>query len=144
MNILRLLFDKKILKYTVLPFVIDLVFWFIVFFIFHDSIISILEAILTNLPLGDKVEEVISSFGSWILIVIFYYIAVISTLGIFSSFFVDKIVLRVNEFFNCNVRKVGFKDSLKGLFISIKSFLIYALIFMFTFYLLFNSILSFR
>ena len=142
MNTIKLLFDKKILKYTILPFIIDLVFWFFIFLFFHNNIISFFSSIVSHLPFGSKIEEIISNIGGWILIIIFYYIAVISTLGIFSSFFIDKIVLRINEFFNCPLRQIGFKENIKGVLISIKSFLIYFIIFIFTFYLLFIPIVN--
>ena len=139
MNTLRLLFDKKILKYTILPFLIDLVFWFIIFLFFSDNIVSFLEGVASNLPFG---KDVIANVGGWILIIVLYYVAVISTLGIFSSFFIDKIVLRVNEFFNCPIREVGLKDNLKGVLVSIKAFLIYLVIFVFTFYFLFIPVIN--
>ena len=142
MNIIKLLFDKKILKYTILPFLLDLIFWFFIFLFFSDNIISFLEGVVTNLPFGDKIEEIIANVGGWILIVVFYYVAVISTLGIFSSFFIDKIILRINEFFNCPIREVRLRENLKGVLISIKAFLVYLIIFIFTFYLLFIPIVN--
>ena len=142
MNTIKLLFDKKILKYTILPFLIDLIFWFFIFLFFHNNIISFLEGVVSNLPFGSKIENILANVGGWILIIVLYYVAVISTLGIFSSFFIDKIVLRINEFFNCPLRNVGFKENIKGILVSIKSFLIYLIIFIFTFYLLFVPIIN--
>ena len=142
MNTIKLLFDKKILKYTILPFLIDLIFWFFIFLFFHNSIISFLEGVVSNLPFGSKIENILANVGGWILIIVLYYVAVISTLGIFSSFFIDKIVLRINEFFNCPLRNAGFKENIKGILVSIKSFLIYLIIFIFTFYLLFVPIIN--
>ncbi len=143
MNIIKDMFDKKILKYTILPFIIDLLFWFFIFLFFSKDIISFLENIVSNLPFGAKIENLIANIGGVVLIIVFYYIAVISTLGIFSSFYIDKIVLRINELhYNCPVRKTSFKDTLYGIFIAIKSFLIYLLIFIFTFYLLFIPVVN--
>ena len=143
MNILKDMFDKKILKYTILPFIIDLIFWLIIFLFFSDEIISFLKNVVSNLPFGAKIENLIANVGGVILIIALYYVAVISTLGIFSSFFIDKIVLRINELhYNCPTRKVSFKDTLYGVYISIKSFLIYLIIFIFTFYLLFIPVVN--
>ena len=139
---LKVFFDKKILKYTILPFLIDLVFWFVVFLFFSNNIISFFSSIISHLPFGNKIEEIISNIGGWILILIFYYIAVISTLGVFSSFFIDKIVLRINEYFNCPLRDVGFKENIKGILISLKSFFIYLVVFIFTFYLIFIPVVN--
>lgn len=139
---LKVFFDKKILKYTILPFLIDLVFWFVVFLFFSNNIISFFSSIISHLPFGSKIEEIISNIGGWILILIFYYIAVISTLGVFSSFFIDKIVLRINEYFNCPLRDVGFKENIKGILISLKSFFIYLVVFIFTFYLIFIPVVN--
>ena len=139
---LKVFFDKKILKYTILPFLIDLVFWFVVFLFFSNNIISFFSSIISHLPFGSKIEEIISNIGGWILILIFYYIAVISTLGVFSSFFIDKIVLRINEYFNCSLRDVGFKENIKGILVSLKSFFIYLVVFIFTFYLIFIPVVN--
>ncbi len=143
MNILKDMFDKKILKYTFLPFIIDLIFWLVIFIFFSSNIINFLYGIVSNLPFGAKIENILANIGGVFIIIILYYIAVISTLGIFSSFFIDKIVERINELhYNCPMRKVGFKDTIKGIFISIKSFIIYLLIFVFTFYLLFIPVVN--
>ena len=143
MNILKDMFDKKILKYTILPFILDLIFWFFIFLFFSGEIVSFLESIVSNLPFGTKIESLIANIGSIVLIIVLYYIAVISTLGIFSSFFIDKIVLRINELhYNCPQKNVSFKDNLYGILISLKSFLIYLVIFIFTFYLLFIPIVN--
>jgi len=143
MNIIKDIFDKKILKYTILPFLIDLIFWFFIFLFFSHNIISFLEGIVTNLPFGVKIEEIIANIGGWILIIVLYYVAVISTLGIFSSFFIDKIVERINELhYRCKKRDVSFKDTIKGIFIAFKSFFIYLIIFIFTFYLLFIPVVN--
>jgi len=143
MNIIKDMFDKKILKYTILPFVIDLVFWLIVFIFFSNDIIEFLKSFISYLPFGNKIEDILANVGGVILIIVLYYVAVISTLGIFSSFYIERIVLRINELhYNCEVRKTSFKDILYGLFVSVKSFLIYLIIFIFTFYLLFIPVVN--
>ena len=143
MNIIKDMLDKKILKYTVLPFVIDLIFWLIIFLFFSNDIIGFLQSVVSNLPFGAKIENLIANIGGVLLIIVLYYIAVISTLGIFSSFYIDKIVLRINELhYGYPVRKTSFKDTLYGLFVSLKSFLIYLVIFIFTFYLLFIPVVN--
>jgi len=143
MNIIKDIFDKKILKYTILPFVIDLIFWLIIFMFFSNNIIGFLESVVSHLPFGEKIENILANIGGIILIIVLYYVAVIATLGIFTSFYIDKIVLRINELhYNCNVRKTSFKETLYGVFISIKAFLIYLIIFIFTFYLLFIPIVN--
>jgi len=143
MNIIKDMFDKKILKYTILPFIIDLVFWLLVFVFFSHNIINFLNSLVSYLPFGEKIENLLANIGGVILIIVLYYVAVISTLGIFSSFYIDKIVLRINELhYTCEVRKTSFKDTLYGLFISLKSFLIYLIIFIFTFYLLFIPVVN--
>jgi len=139
---LKILFDKKILKYTILPFLIDLVFWFFIFFIFSDEIIVFFKNIVSFLPFSKSIEDLIANIGGTLFITILYYVLVIATLGIFSSFFIDKIVLRVNEYYNCPIREVGLKDNFKGMMVSIKSFLIYLIVFIFTFYLLFIPIVN--
>jgi len=143
MNVIKDLFDKKILKYTILPFLIDLVFWAILFFFFSDNITQFLLSLVSYLPFGEKISNLLANVGSVILIVVLYYVLVIATLGIFSSFFVDKIVLRINEkYYHLPLKESGLKDSIKGIFVSIKSFLIYLIIFVFTFYLLFVPIVN--
>jgi uncharacterized protein involved in cysteine biosynthesis len=137
-------FDKKILKYTFLPFLLSLIFWGVVFFFFKDFIYDVLNVYLAKIPyFGDKVSEVLSAIGSGIVIFLLYYISVISTLGIFSSFFIDKIVERINEkHYNLPKRNVTFKDTVKGVLIALKSFFIYFVIFIFTFFLLFIPIVN--
>jgi len=143
MNTIKDLFDKEILKYTILPFLIDLVFWTILFFFFSHSITQFLLSIVSHLPFGEKISNLLANVGSVILVVVLYYVLVIATLGIFSSFFIDKIVLRINEkHYHLTPKKSSFFDILKGILISIKSFLIYLIIFIFTFYLLFVPIVN--
>jgi len=143
MNAFKDLFDGKILKYTILPFFIDLIFWLIVYWFFSDKIISFFVNLLNYLPFGEKFSQSIGSIGGVLLTVLFYYISVISTLGIFSSFFIDKIVLRINEkHFHLPIKKASFKDTLKGIYISLKSFFIFLIVFIFTFYLTFVPIVN--
>jgi len=143
MNAIKDLFDKEILKYTILPFLIDLVFWTILFFFFSNNITQFLLSIVSHLPFGEKISNLLANVGSVILVVVLYYVLVVATLGIFSSFFIDKIVLRINEkYYNLAPKKTSFSDALKGVFISIKSFFVYLIIFIFTFYLLFVPIVN--
>jgi len=143
MNILRDLFDKKILKYTMLPFLIDLFFWAILFFFFSDEIKNFLFTLILYLPFSSNIVNLLTNIGSFLLIFVLYYALSISTLGIFSSFFVDKIVLRINEkYYNLPLKKSSLKNLINGIYISIKSFLIYLIIFIFTFYLLFIPVVN--
>ena len=143
MNAIKDLFDKKILKYTILPFIIDLIFWFFIFLFFSHQIISFFVFLLSHLPFGEKFSEIVGNISGVILILLFYYLAVISTLGVFTSFFIDKLVLRINEkHFNLPVKNSSLKDSLVGVFISVKAFFIYLIVFIFTFYLYFVPIVN--
>jgi uncharacterized protein involved in cysteine biosynthesis len=143
MKALRDFFDKEILKYTFLPFLISVVFWGVVFFVFSDDIYSFLLSYIQHLPFSSSIENFLSGLGSFLVIAIFYYLAVISTLGVFSSFFIDKIVLRINEkHYGCEVKNESFKESLKGVLISLKSFFIYLILFVFTFWLLFIPVVN--
>ena len=143
MNAIKDLFDKKILKYTVLPFIISLIFWLIVFLFFSHNITQLLLSVISYLPFGEKISNLIANIGSVVLIIILYYVLVIATLGVFSSFFIDKIVLRINEkHYNLTPKNPSFYDTLKGVFVSVKSFFIYILIFVFTFYFLFIPVVN--
>jgi len=143
MNIIKDMFDKKILKYTILPFIIDLFFWLVIFLFFSNNIIEFLKTIALHLPFGEKIENIIANIGGIILIIVLYYLAVLSTLGIFSSFYIDKIVLRINELhYNCEIKNTNLKESLLGVLVSLKSFIIYLIIFIFTFYLIFIPIVN--
>ena len=143
MNAFKDLFDAKILKYTVLPFFIDLIFWFFVYLFFSNKIISFFVFLLNQLPFGEHFSQTAGNISGIVLTVLFYYISVISTLGIFTSFYIDKIVLRINEkHFNLKPKIPGFKDTLKGVFVSIKAFFIFLIIFVFTFYLIFVPVVN--
>ncbi|WP_457564304.1 EI24 domain-containing protein [Caminibacter sp.] len=143
MKILEDLLDSKILKYTFLPFLLSIIFWGVVFFIFSDDIYQFLLSYIQHLPFSSSIENFLSGVGSFIVIALFYYLAVISTLGVFSSFFIDHIVLRINEkHYNCPAKTPTFKDTLKGVFVSIKAFLIYLVLFVLTFWLLFIPVVN--
>ena len=129
---------RKILIYTILPFFIDLIFWGVVFFVFKEEIYDLVFSVFSNIPFAN----VVTTISSTIVILVLYYVLVLATLGIFSSFFIDKIVLEINKNYNCPLKKTSFKDTLKGLFLSIKSFLIYFVIFIFTFWMLFIPVLN--
>ncbi len=138
---LKDLFDKEILKYTFLPLLLSLGFWGIMFFIFGGNILNFFAYLSTYLPKGDEISNFIKEYG-WSVLIFLWYLGVISTIGLFSSFFIDKIVLRINRHYNCPVKKVNFKDTLKGVFISLKAFFIYLIIFMFTFWMLFIPVVN--
>lgn len=143
MNAIRDLLDKKILKYTILPFFIDLIFWFFIYLFFSNKIISFFVFLLNQLPFGEHFSQTAGNISGIVLTVLFYYISVISTLGIFTSFYIDKIVLRINEkHYNLAPKISTFKDTLKGIFVSIKSFFIFLIIFIFTFYLIFVPVVN--
>jgi uncharacterized protein involved in cysteine biosynthesis len=143
MKVMKDLFDKKILKYTFLPFVISIIFWGIIFLVFKDFIYSFIFSYISHLPFSNTINGILSGIGSGIIIFVLYYFSVISTLGVFSSFFIDKIVLRINEkHYKCEVKKTTLKDSVKGVWVSLKSFLIYFIIFIFTFFLLFIPVIN--
>jgi uncharacterized protein involved in cysteine biosynthesis len=136
------LFDIEILKYTFLPLILSLVFWGIIFFAFGDDLIEFIASFSSHLPFGEQISIFIHSTG-WIALSVVYYILSISTLGVFSSFFVDKIVSRINKkHYNCPVREVSFKDTLEGVKVSIKAFLVYIILFIFTFWLLFVPVVN--
>ncbi|WP_457561550.1 EI24 domain-containing protein [Caminibacter pacificus] len=137
------LFDGKILKYTFLPFILSILFWGVVFYFFSDNIYAFLEGYVSYIPFGESIKNFLATIGSGLVIFIFYYLAVISTLGVFSSFFIDHIVLRINEkHYNLTPKKPTFNDTLKGVLVSIKSFLIYFVIFIFTFFFLFIPVVN--
>lgn len=142
MKILMDLFDKKILKYTLGPLFLSLIFWGVIFFFFGDNLLNLAASYSQHFPYGETIAKIVNSAG-WIVLILLYYLLSISTLGVFSSFFIDKIVLRINEkHYHLEVRKTDFKDMLKGLYTSFKSFLIYILIFVFTFWVLFIPIVN--
>ncbi len=142
MRVLMDLFDGKILRYTFLPLLLSLGFWGVVFLVFGDEIIHWLASYALSFPFGEKISKLIES-GGFLVLIVLYYLLTISTLGIFSSFFIDKIVLRINEkHFNCKERQTSFKDTLYGIFVSIKSFLIYAILSLFTFWMLFIPVVN--
>jgi uncharacterized protein involved in cysteine biosynthesis len=132
------LFDGKILKYTFLPLILSLLFWGIVFYLFSDNIYDMLQSYLSHIPFGETFKNILLMLGSGVIIFLAYYLLVISTLGVFSSFFIDHIVLRINEkHYKLTPKKPTVDDMIKGVIISIKSFLIYLVVFMFTFFFLF-------
>jgi len=137
------LFDGKIIKYTVLPFLLSILFWGVIFYFFSDEIYVLFKGYASHLPFGETISSILSTIGSSLFIIVFFYLAVISTLGVFTSFFIDHIVLRINEkHYGLTPRKVEFKDTLYGVFVSVKSFLIYLFVFIFTFFLVFIPIVN--
>ncbi len=139
-NAIKDLFDFKILKYAILPFVLDLVFWGIIFFIFSDDILGFIHSYVGMLPFGESFNNFLTNIGGGIVLAIVYYELVVLTLGVFSSFFVDKIVKEINQkHYNLKERRVSL---IKGVLTSLKSFLVSGIVFLFTFYLLFVPFLN--
>jgi len=142
MKVLEDLFDKVVLKYTLLPLGMSLLFWGVLLVLFGSDILNIIANYSKSLPYGDVVSGFVNSAG-WIFLIILYYLLTISTLGVFSSLFIDKIVLRINEkHFNCTPRETTFKDTLYGLWVSVKAFLIYIVLSIFTFWILFIPVVN--
>jgi hypothetical protein len=142
MKVLEDLLDNVILKYTLLPLGMSLIFWGALLIFFGNDILSVIADYSKTLPYGDVISGFINSAG-WIFLIVLYYLLSISTLGVFSSLFIDKIVLRINEkHFSCTPRKTTFKDTLYGLWISIKAFLIYIFLSIFTFWMLFIPVVN--
>lgn len=136
-------FDKQILKYTFLPFLISIIFWAVIFLVFKNFIYEFIFSYISYLPFSNAINQILSGIGSGIVILVLYYFSVISTLGVFSSFFIDKIVLRISEkYYNCPVREIKLKDNVKGIWISLKTFFIYFIVFVFTFFLLFIPVIN--
>ena len=142
MKALEDLFDRVIIKYTLMPLALSLVFWAVIFLLFGDNLLNLAAQYSKSLPYGDTIASLITSAG-WIVLIVLYYLLSIATLGVFSSFFVDHIVLRINEkHFHCKPRKTTWRDTLYGFWISIQSFLIYLILFIFTFWMLFIPVLN--
>ncbi len=143
MKVLEDLLDSKILKYTFLPFLMSVIFWSVVFALFFHSIYSFLTGYVSHLPFGNGISDILSALGSAIVAVVLYYFAVISTLGVFASFFIDKITLRINEkHYGCEVKEAALKENAKGVLISVFSFLIYLILFLLTFWMLFIPVVN--
>ncbi|NPA11600.1 MAG: thiamine monophosphate kinase [Epsilonproteobacteria bacterium] len=142
MKILNDLFDREILKYTFMPLGLSLLFWAVVFWLWGDDVINFVASLAQNLPYSDKIVSLIQS-SSFLVLGGLYYLLSISTLGLFSSFFVDKIVLRINQkHYNCPVKEAGFKDTLRGVVVSLKALFLYFVIFIFTFWMLFIPVVN--
>ncbi|WP_024787991.1 MULTISPECIES: hypothetical protein [unclassified Lebetimonas] len=73
MNLLRDLFDWKILKYTVLPFIISIIFWGTVFFLFKNLIYTFINSYILYLPFGEKLLIFLSNF--------IYFVPIVSIFG---------------------------------------------------------------
>ena len=139
-NILKDLFDSKIIKYALMPFFISMLVWGVVFFIFSDDILNVVSSYLSALPFGSSVNEWISNIGGVLLLVFLYYQLVIISTSLFSAFFVEKIVLHINsKYYNKSVRESSLKE---GIIVSLKAIVAYILLFIFTFYLLFVPVVN--
>ncbi len=142
MKILEDLFDGKIIKYSLLPLLISIIFWGIIFYFFGDNLLNLLSNYAKVLPYGDVLVNIINSTG-WIVLLLLYYLLTISTLGVFSSFFIDHIVLRINEkHYNCTPKKPTLKDTIYGVITSIKSLLLYLVLFILSFWMLFIPVVN--
>ena len=97
MNIIKDLFNTKILKYIVAPFFISLIFWGAVFYFFSDNIVNLVMFYVSFLPFTESINKIIANIGSFIILLFLYYQLVIISLGFFSSFFVEKIVKYINN-----------------------------------------------
>ena len=139
MNIIKDLFNTKILKYIVAPFFISLIFWGAVFYFFSDNIVNLVMLYVYFLPFGESVNKFIANIGSFIILFFLYYQLVIISLGFFSSFFVEKIVKYINnKYYHLPEKKINL---IEGMIVSLKGMVQFLLIFAFTFYLLFIPII---
>jgi len=144
MNIIKYafsdLFDSKILKYAFAPLLISVVLWGIVFSFFSGNIIDFIHAYISYLPFGEHINNIITGIGSTIILMFLYYELVILSIGVFSSFFVDKITLRINEkYYNLPERKTSL---IEGIWVSLKGMLNFIIFFALTFYLLFVPVVN--
>ena len=102
------LFDSKIIKYSSAPLFLSILFWGIVFYFFSDNIVNLVNSYISYLPFGESINNILSSVGSTIVLMFLYYEAVILSIGVFSSFFVDKITKRINEkYYNLPVKETS-------------------------------------
>jgi len=140
LNIIKDLFNTKILKYIVAPFFISLIFWGVVFYFFSDNIVNLVMFYVSFLPFTESINKIIANIGSFIILVFLYYQLVIISLGFFSSFFVEKIVKYINnKYYHLPEKKINL---IEGVVVSLKGIVQFLLIFAFTFYLLFIPIIN--
>jgi uncharacterized protein involved in cysteine biosynthesis len=134
------LFDSKIIKYSFAPLFLSILFWGIVFYFFSDNIVNLVYSYISYLPFGKSINNILSSVGSTIVLMFLYYEAVILSIGVFSSFFVDKITKRINEkYYNLPVKETSL---IEGIRVSLKGVLNFLIFFILTFYLLFIPVVN--
>jgi len=137
---LKDLFDSKIIKYSFAPLLLSILFWGAVFYFFADDIINLIHAYISYLPFGGSINTILTSIGGTIVLAILYYELVILSIGVFSSFFVDKITSRINEkYYRLPEKKTSL---LEGIWVSIKGMLNFLIFFILTFYLLFVPVVN--
>jgi len=85
MKVLEDLFDKVVLKYTLLPLGMSLLFWGVLLVLFGSDILNIIANYSKSLPYGDVISGFVNSAG-WIFLIILYYLLTISTLGVFQVY----------------------------------------------------------
>ncbi len=134
------LFDSKIIQYAFAPLFISVVFWGVVFNLFSSNIMSFIYSYISFLPFGENINHLLSNMGSTIVLMFLYYEAVILSVGVFSSFFIDKITSRINEkYYNVHQNNISVVE---GLLVSLKGMLNFIIFFILTFYLLFVPVVN--
>lgn len=134
------LFDSKIIQYAFAPLLLSVVFWGVVFNLFSSNIISLVYSYISFLPFGENINHLLSNIGSTIVLMFLYYELVILSIGVFSSFFVDKITSRINEkYYNVHQNDVSV---IEGVLVSLKGILNFIIFFVLTFYLLFIPVVN--
>jgi len=134
------LFDSKIIKYSLAPLFLSIVFWGAVFYLFSGKIVDYIHAYVSYLPFGENINAILLNIGSTFLLVFLFYELVILGIGVFSSFFVDKITARINEkYYRLPQKEVSL---LEGIIVSIKGIILFVIVFLFTFYLLFIPVVN--
>jgi len=144
MNLLKYvitdLFDLKIIKYSLFPLLISIVFWGIVFYFFSTDIVGFIHYYVSYLPFANTVNNILTNIGSTIVLIFLYYEMVILSMGIFIAFFVDKITGRINEkYYHLGIRKISLSE---GILVSVKGFIYFLLFFILTFYLFFIPVIN--
>jgi len=134
------LFDSKIIKYSFAPLFISIIFWGVVFYLFSGDIVNLVHTYISYLPFGESINNILTNVGSTILLMFLYYELVILSIGVFSSFFVDKITAIINEkYYNLPERETNL---IEGILVSLKGMLNFIIFFVLTFYLLFIPVVN--
>lgn len=134
------LFDSKIIKYSFAPLFLSVIFWGVVFYFFSGNIVSIVHTYISYLPFGESINNILAGVGSTIVLMFLYYELVILSIGVFSSFFVDKITSRINEkYYNLPQKETSI---IEGVLVSLKGMLNFIIFFILTFYLLFIPVVN--